>query len=160
LRKYTNRITLIKIEKILIYKNNFIYHYNEQMQSTHIKHNDILDKYLKVCDKKLTKKIIYDILVKYNIDINYDNSLFLFCASTSMGDDTEEPNYKNIKLLLKSGADPKLMMDKDILYEIHPINQIRLDAVFRIYGYKCKWYSESVDFEKYGEKLLYETDSD
>ena len=120
----------------------------------HTDHNKIVDDFINLCNKNLTEKIISKCLSKYNIDINYDNSMLLNFASTSMGDSTEDPNYSNIKLLLEMGADPKLMVREDIIScETHPINQIRLDAIFKLYGHICKW-DHDIDFNKFGDRLL------
>jgi hypothetical protein len=53
--------------------------------------------------------------------------------------------YGNIIVTLKLGTDPRLIMDQDIIAaEMHPINKIRLDTIFKIYGYECEW--EKINF--------------
>jgi len=117
-------------------------------------HNKILGEVIKICDKKISEKIINTFLKKYDIDINYDNSLILKSACYP-GDDEDDPNYHNIKILLDMGANPLPLVDDDIIgSEIHPINRIRLDAIFKMYGYNCDWCKYDSDFEKLGDKML------
>jgi hypothetical protein len=131
---------------------------NPRENPTHPQHNEILYDFMELSDGELTSKTVIEFLTKYFIDINYDNSMLLLLACITMQTGTNEINHKNIITMLKLGADPIPLMNQSILYELHPINQIRLDTIFKIYDYDCKW--NNVDFDKLGEKLCLSDKSD
>src|ERR1044071_4674915 len=112
-------------------------------------------------ESDLNQKQIEKILKKYNIDINYDNSLLLSLVCDGGGDD---PNFNNIKLVMDMGADPRLLEYHDIITcEQNKMHYIRLDGIFKLYGYKCKWMNNELDeYDKllYREEYGSDTDSD
>lgn len=117
-------------------------------------HNKIVKDVIDICDNKITKKIINTFLKKYDIDINYNDSLIL-CNACYIGDDETDPNYHNIKILMDMGANPLPLVDDDIIgTTIHPINRIRLDAIFKMYGYNCDWCKYDSEFKKLGNRML------
>ena len=123
-------------------------------EQRHSLHGEIIDTLINSSSKKLTANFINKFLKKYNIDINYDNAVFLTLVVTGFSrDSANEPDYDNIKLLLEMGSDPTLMMsDHMLIYESSPINIIRLDTIFKMYGFSCKW-GTTLDIDKLDNKL-------
>jgi hypothetical protein len=111
--------------------------------------NNIIEDFVKLCNKKGSiKKALLNILQKYDIDINYSNAMIL-----SIMANRDNKNYRRIVLLVKMGADPNLIMDNDlIIHDLSNLQKLRLDAVFKSLGYKCKWRSvienKYIDMEK------------
>lgn len=106
--------------------------------------NKISDDIWDMCSgEKLNAEIINKLLEKYNIDINFGDSEILAHSGAFM-------RYDDIRLLLSLGANPKNITEKDI-QDMEPIDKIRLDAIFKSYGYDCNW--EFVDFNKYRKFL-------
>ncbi len=99
-------------------------------------HNDLVDEIIFLSTKvNVTKQDFINLLNKYNIGINYDDSMILSIISTG-----DPVNYEAVRFLLELMADPNLIMDYDILaYETSNIKKLRLDAVFKSFGYKCNW---------------------
>ena len=108
--------------------------------------DEIYDSFSKACKdgKKLSATFVNKFLEKYNIDINYDDGLLLgiVCENGS----ELELDYHNIKLLLDLGADPTLLSKHDdglyyCRFSISRLNYVRLDTIFKMYGYVCDWGS-------------------
>ena len=110
----------------------------------HNNHNKIVDYAMKLADNnnitKKDKKDLEKILKKYDIDVNYDNSIMLAIVCSY-----EKANYKAVRYLLELGADPNLIMDHDnIVYDMIEnglLAKTRLDGIFRSFGYECLWVS-------------------
>lgn len=122
--------------------------------------DEIFDKFVELSEKKINKKMIKSLLEKYDIDINYaDSSLLREICIAHNYEEIDDPNYHNIKILMDMGADPTPLPLDDILgAESHPMLKIRLDAIFKLYGYNCEWGKRDLDFEKLGRKMLYPTE--
>ena len=65
----------------------------------HKKHGDIIDGVVELTDGKITKKKVTDLLEKYGIDINYDNSLILVTfVSKNCREEINDQDYKSMGL--------------------------------------------------------------
>ncbi len=121
------------------------------------RHNELINEILDT--KILTKTFVSRILDKYDIDINYNNSMILLLVLPC-----QEPDivaYQNVNLLLSMGADPNLIMDDDILcFETSFYIKIYLDAIFQSYGYKCLWEGSTTGSIIDIEKILIDLDLD
>jgi len=110
------------------------------------KHNKLIEEFNEYSKKKPKIKEVKAIIEKYNIDINYDDSLLLVIAC-AVG-----PNFKLCRILLDMGCDPYLIADhKSLVYDTHITDQIRLDGLFRSYDFELKWqgtldYTPFLDF--------------
>ena len=121
-------------------------------------HEEIEDVFSKACknDKTLTASYVNKLLEKYGIDINHDDGLLLEIVCGCMLYDSDEPNYANIKLLLELGADPTLLTVEDHYYPrviVSLLNFIRIDSIFRSYGYVCNWSTEYLNMNIINKRL-------
>ena len=88
--------------------------------------------------KHWTDEKLCTLLDKYGVDINYDNSMLLACIACGESHSVRE--YININLFLRMGANPHLIMDDDLIcFDTSIEIKIYLDAIFKSFGYKCKW---------------------
>ena len=120
-------------------------------------HNEIVEFAINLTEKNnLTCKKIKNQLNKYNIDINYDNSMIL--ALVCNNDARDCNTLKIIRLLLELGANPNLIMENDLIeYDMgmgdnnEYVEKLTLDGLFRSFGYECNWINrngEIIDFNK------------
>lgn len=115
------------------------------------KNNAVLDSAINLFEQRASECQIQTILDTYDIDVNYGDGLLLACAIPATTDAVGDKKYfHNVRLLLRMGADPNLIMNNDLLvYDTHPVNKIRLDGLFMAYGHNCEW--QNFDLETYGE---------
>ena len=104
------------------------------LNSSQIKHNKIVDESINLMDssEKVTVNKINAILEKYKIDINYDDGLLLVNALSAI-------NYRAVRLILKLGGNPNLIMNDDLIMEMETEDKIRMDGILRSFGYIMEW---------------------
>uniref|UniRef100_A0A6C0C5Q8 Uncharacterized protein n=1 Tax=viral metagenome TaxID=1070528 RepID=A0A6C0C5Q8_9ZZZZ len=107
------------------------------------KHNKLKAEFIKYSQKKPKTEDVEAIMEKYNIDIDYDDGLLLLMACAV------KPNLVLCRLLLDLGANPYLISDhKSLVYDTHITDQIRLDGLFRSYGFELVWMG-TMDYTPY-----------
>ena len=99
-------------------------------------HNKLIRDIINCSNKNdISKQDFINLLNKYAIDVNYDDSVIISLVATN-----SPVNYEAVRYLLELGADPNLIMDNDLLAsESSIIQKLRLDAIFKSFGYKCDW---------------------
>jgi hypothetical protein len=91
----------------------------------HIDHKKISSELVILCKNEMDKKIINRFLEKYDIDINYYNSFILYTICTQNDNHIKKVTYHNIKILVKMGADPRPLLENNIIIlEKYPTNRI------------------------------------
>jgi hypothetical protein len=111
----------------------------------HPKHNEIVDRFINLFDPEkdniIKKLTITTILTLYGIKISYNKNLILSLAVSLK-------HYRGVRICLLLGASPHDILDSDTVMELDIIDKLRVDGIFRSYGYICEWqyFGGIIDF--------------
>jgi hypothetical protein len=110
------------------------------VKNLHKDHNEIFEYVIKLSEskKKNKKKLIRKLLSKYHIDISYNYHIIL-ATFVSMED------FIGARKCIELGGDPHCIMDDDCVCEMDSAQKIRMDGLFRSFGYECKWKDFNID---------------
>ena len=82
--------------------------------------------------KNQKKEMINDLLQKYSIDMSFDDHIILV-TFVYLND------YIGTRACIELGGNPQLIMDNDSICKMDELQKIRMDGLFRSFGYECEW---------------------